>query len=119
MMRQETDTTWGVCYGCGGTRTLVAGRCETCIDATNSIRVQIQPVGNAIVECAMSGDIPVITWRGEGIHGRVEVLLGNVDDASDYLRRLGRQLTAFAAQVDAARDTRQPTGYDAPKVVGA
>jgi len=38
MMRQEDDTTWGTCYGCGGTRTLSKGQCETCTADSRAVR---------------------------------------------------------------------------------
>ena len=75
----------------------------------NAISVTLQPMGDAsLPTCEMHYDIPVVEFRGEGVHGKVALLLGNVTDPAGYLRRLSRQLAAFAAQVDAARDERMP-----------
>lgn len=75
----------------------------------NAIAVRLAPVGNPpLPVCRDADEVPSILWEGEGWHASVRIDLGNVDDATDYLRRFSRQLAAFAAQIDAARDERMP-----------
>jgi hypothetical protein len=83
---------------------------------STAINVTMIPFGDAPMPlCRITdGGTPAIRWEGTGLFADVDLLLGNVDDPGDYLRRLGHVLTAFGHEVDAARDQREPKGYDAP-----
>lgn len=85
---------------------------------TNAMSVRLAPVGeSALPETRITNaaqPIPVVTWESEDGWQTVEIQLGNHPDPAGYLRDLGRLLTAFAYDVDAARGQRPPKGYDAP-----
>ena len=73
----------------------------------NAVTVVLQPVGDApLPHCTGAEDTPVIEWGGWPT--RVQLLLGNVDDPAEYLRDHARQLLAFAHDIDAGREQRQP-----------
>lgn len=73
-------------------------------------------VGDApLPKCHMSGtenNIPVVEWAEGDFYFYVG--LSNLDDPATYLREWAHRLNALAAEVDAARDQREPKGYDAP-----
>jgi hypothetical protein len=64
-------------------------------------------------KCYMGGtesNIPVVEWA----EGDFSVGLSNLNNPATYLREWAHRLNALAAEVDAARDQREPKGYDAP-----
>jgi hypothetical protein len=81
-----------------------------------TIRTEIHPMGDPPLPTVCMGgikrDIPIVTF-GEQFGPRVELYLGNLDDAADYLRRMSRQLVALACEVEAGREKareRMPEG---------
>ena len=72
-----------------------------------ALTITLQPIGAGFMPTTrMAFGTPVVAFGD--FPARVEVLLGNVDDPADFLRRLARTLTAFAHEVDVAREQRMP-----------